>query len=71
MATEGERERSRYSAHFFPVYQQLDEQLATPGAELVTLAERNRAAASAAVGIDVIDTTAPATIENFYANREL
>lgn len=63
VATDGERERSRYSAHFFPVYQQLDEQLATPGAEPVTLAERNRAAAyaaaSAAVDIDVIVTTAP------------
>lgn len=63
VTTDCESEQSRYSAHFFPVYQQLDEQLATPDAEPVTLAERNRAAAyaaaSAAVGIDAIVTKAP------------
>ncbi len=62
VSTDCERERSWQSANFFPVYQQLDEQSATPGAEAVTLADRNRAAAyaaaAAAVGIDAIVTTA-------------
>jgi hypothetical protein len=63
VATETERQRSRHSAHFFPVYQQLDEQLATAGAEPLTLEQRNRAAAyaaaAAAVGIDAIVTIVP------------
>ncbi|MEO9330592.1 hypothetical protein [Gordonia aurantiaca] len=61
--TESEREYSSYSAHFFPLYQELDEQLAPPTAKPLTLAERNRAAAyaaaSAVVGIDAIVTSAP------------
>ncbi len=63
VATESERRRSGRSAHFFPIYQQLDEQLATPCEESLTLEQRNRAAAYAAaaavVGIDAIVTTAP------------
>ncbi|KQU55556.1 hypothetical protein ASG84_22145 [Rhodococcus sp. Leaf278] len=63
VTTDCKRERSRYSAHFFPIYQQLDEQLASPDAVPLTLTERNRAAAyaagSAAVGIDAIVSTMP------------
>ncbi|MGP4057779.1 hypothetical protein ACTWP6_23640 [Mycobacterium sp. 4D054] len=63
VTTESEQEWGWTLAHFFPVYQQLDEQLATPDAEPVTLEQRNRAAAyaaaAAAVGIDAIVTTAP------------
>lgn len=63
VTTELEREHSDQSAHFFPINQQLDEQLATPGAEPITLEDRNRAAAysaaAAAVGIDAILTAAP------------
>lgn len=63
VTTESEEQWGWTIAHFFPVYQQLDEQLATPGAEPVTLEQRNRAAAYAAaassVGIDAIVTTAP------------
>lgn len=61
--TESEREGSSRAAHFFPVYQQLDEQLATPGADPLDLEQRHRsaafAAAAATVGIDAIVTTVP------------
>lgn len=60
---EREQQRGWTVAHFFPVYQQLDEQLATPGEEALTLEQRHRAAAyaaaAAAVGIDAIVTAAP------------
>ncbi|WP_235659681.1 hypothetical protein [Mycobacteroides abscessus] len=63
VATDGGREHPRFRAHFFPDYQQLDQQQATPDSEPLTLAQRNRAAAYAAaaavVGIDAIVTTAP------------
>lgn len=62
VTTESKDEHSTQSAHFFPIYQQLDEQLATPGLEPLTLEQRSRAAAyaaAAAVGIDAIVTTAP------------
>lgn len=63
VTTETEQERGWSTARFFPVYQQLDEQLAIPNAEPLTLEQRNRAAAyaaaAAAVGIDAIVTTSP------------
>lgn len=63
VTTETEQERGWSTARFFPVYQQLDEQLATPDAEPLTLEQRNRAAAyaaaAAAVDIDAIVTTSP------------
>jgi hypothetical protein len=63
VTTEGERERSWSTAHFFDVYQQLDARTAPADAEPLTLEQRHRAAAyvaaAGAVGIDAIVTSAP------------
>ncbi|MFJ6095616.1 hypothetical protein [Williamsia muralis] len=44
VTTESEDRHSTQSARFFPIYQQLDEQLATPGLDPLTLEQRSRAA---------------------------
>ncbi len=75
VTTESEQEWGWTVAHFFPVYQQLDEQLATPGEEPLTLEQRNRAAAyaaaAAAVGIDAIVTTAPTVARCDVADNDI
>lgn len=63
VTTETEREWEWSTANFFPIYQQLDEQSASPAAEALTIEQRNwaaaYAAAAAAVDIDAIVTAAP------------
>ncbi|WP_373234659.1 hypothetical protein [Mycobacterium marinum] len=75
VTTEGEREQSWSSAHFFPVYQQLDEQLIPPDSDPLTLQQRNRAAAyaaaAAAVGIDAIVTAAPTVGRSDVADNDI
>ncbi|WP_244881104.1 hypothetical protein [Tsukamurella pseudospumae] len=73
VATDSEHRRSRARAHFFPVYQQLDQQSHTQG-ETITVEQRNRAAAYAAaaavVGIDVIVTAAPTVGRSDVADND-
>lgn len=75
VATESEGRRSSHSAHFFPVNQQLDEQLTSPDAAPLTLEQRHRAAAyaaaAAAVGIDAIVTTAPTVGRSDVADNDI
>lgn len=66
VTTESERERSWSRAHFFPIYQQLDEHAMPSDSDPLTLQQRNRAAAyaaaAAAVGVDAIVTAAPTPV---------
>lgn len=75
VTTESERERSWSRAHFFPVYQQLDEQVMPSDSDPLTLPQRNRAAAyaaaAAAVGIDAIVTAAPTVGRSDVADNDI
>ncbi|MGH3495106.1 MAG: hypothetical protein ACRDQ1_17985, partial [Sciscionella sp.] len=75
VTTESEREWSRTRAHFFDVYQQLDDQTAPPNANPLTLFQRHHAAAyaaaAAAVGIDAIVTNAPTAGRSDVADNDV
>ncbi|WP_245843380.1 hypothetical protein [Mycolicibacterium vulneris] len=73
--TVNENERSRSTADFFPMYQQLDEQAAPNGLPSLTLDERHRAAAYAAagkaVGLDAIVTNMPTAGRSDVSDNDL
>ncbi|WP_433193797.1 hypothetical protein ACQP1G_34130 [Nocardia sp. CA-107356] len=75
VTTEGERERSRSTAHFFDDYQQLDAQTAPPNSAPLTIEQRHHAAAyaaaAAAVGIDAIVTTTPTVGRSDVADNDI
>ena len=71
VTTNSERERSWSRGHFFAVYQQLDAHVMPSDSVPLTLQQRNRAAAAAAVGVDAIVTAAPTVGRSDVADNDI
>lgn len=73
--TFNENKRSRHTANFVPMYQQLDEQASPEGLPPLSVDERHRAAAYAAackvIGIDAIITNMPTAGRSDVADNDL
>ncbi|SHW71896.1 Uncharacterised protein [Mycobacteroides abscessus subsp. abscessus] len=75
VSTETQTMRSRGTAHFFDVYQQLDAQTAPAGTQPLTMEQRHHAAAYAAaagsVGIDAIVSESPTVGRSDVADNDV